>query len=154
MNEEVLFLSLRPRFARAVFEGSKTVELRRTRPRVSRDSRILVYESAPKSALVGVLVVEAVVEGSVEDVWAKVAKFSGVSNEEFLSYFEGAETAFAIFLKGAHEFQTPVDLKTLRKRFKRFSPPQSFHYLPAEKAESLAQVSFDEQVERKLVAVA
>jgi predicted transcriptional regulator len=52
----ILWLSLRPAFAERFLRGTKTVELRRTRPRVSLGDHALLYAAAPVNALVATAV--------------------------------------------------------------------------------------------------
>lgn len=53
MPGDVLLISIRPVYANKIFDGSKTVELRRVRPRLETGSVVLVYVSNPVQALMG-----------------------------------------------------------------------------------------------------
>jgi len=138
MNNEILLLSLRPRYADAVFEGAKGVELRRTRPRVTNGSRVLVYASGPISSLVGVFVVENVIKGTPRTLWPQVKDSCGISRSEYLKYFSGAESAFGIVIKETHPLEKQVPLRTLNAGRCQFRPPQCYHYIDEQKAEKLA----------------
>jgi hypothetical protein len=50
-----LMMSLRPRFAQAILDGSKTVELRRTRVLAPPGTTIIIYASAPVISVVGIV---------------------------------------------------------------------------------------------------
>ncbi|SFO06949.1 ASCH domain-containing protein [Amycolatopsis rubida] len=47
-------MSLRPRFAEAILDGTKTIELRRTRVSAPPGTKLVLYASAPTMAVVGI----------------------------------------------------------------------------------------------------
>ena len=65
MLRKILLLSIHPEHAKNIFDGIKTVELRRTRPRLSKCDQVLVYVSSPTKALVGAFEVKKVIEDKV-----------------------------------------------------------------------------------------
>jgi len=54
----VLLLSIQPKYANLIFEGKKTTELRRVRPRVNQGDFVLIYVSSPDKVLLGSCEVE------------------------------------------------------------------------------------------------
>jgi len=129
MNRDILLLSLHPRFATALFSGEKRVELRRTRPRLVKGSKLLAYATAPTSSLMGTLVVENVLEGSPTKLWPLVKDICGISRAEFFKYFEGAKKAYGIMIEDAHALDEPISLYALRDGNHSFRPPQCYHYV-------------------------
>src|SRR5215203_4096065 len=101
MQEKTLLLSLRPRYEELVFAGTKTVELRRVRPRVQRNDWILVYVSTPVKALTGAIQVADVIENRRSTLWGKVRNGAGVTRRQFDEYYEGALKAYAIVVNAA-----------------------------------------------------
>src|SRR5205823_3356590 len=90
-----LLLSLKPRFSEAIFGGQKSVELRRVPP--LRDvEAVLIYETAPTSALVGWFSVDSIVRTAPAEVWEMFGSVTGLERTEFDSYFEGCNLATAI----------------------------------------------------------
>lgn len=134
---KILLLSIRPRYAEKIFSGEKTVELRRTKPRVEAGDLVLVYTSSPRCALTGAFVVANVVTGSPEIIWRKCGSKAQIDSAAFNAYYEGARSAFAIGIERAWTFNCPVTLRELRRRMKGFHPPQSYRYLPGSTASSL-----------------
>ena len=53
--DRVTLLSVRPRFAEALLNGTKTAEIRRRRANIPDGSLCLLYASAPVRALVGAI---------------------------------------------------------------------------------------------------
>jgi predicted transcriptional regulator len=126
----VLLLSIKPQYARKIFDGTKTVELRRIKPKHLNDGDLIwVYESAPVKALVGAFEVEKVIEESIEQLWKKVQKKSAISKQEYNSYFQGTAMGVAIFISQFWELTNPIPLESLRQEPYSFTPPQSFRYI-------------------------
>jgi predicted transcriptional regulator len=139
---KILLISVRPRFATKLLDGEKTAELRRVRPRVGPGDWVLIYASSPMKALVAASVVEDVVEGRPTWVWREARDRAAVTKREFISYFEGAITAFAIFLEQPKRLPAPVPLGSIRRNWPEFSPPQSYRYLTPEDARRLCSWIF------------
>jgi predicted transcriptional regulator len=136
-DRRALFISLRPRFAELLLEGSKTVELRRVQPAVARGARVLLYASSPVRALVGVAVIQEVHVATREQIWQLHGARTGITREEYEQYFSEASIAVAITLAEVRRLPKPVTLAELREGRDWFRPPQSFRYLDTEQVTSL-----------------
>ena len=128
---EALLLSIRPRFARLLFDGSKTVELRRKTPNVQAGMIVLVYESSPTMALVGSGTIKSVEVGSPDVMWATAEDQAGLSRLEYDKYFEGCGQATFLGLTNLLRFTQPVTLSDMRERWPWLQPPQSYRYVSA-----------------------
>lgn len=124
---KIVVMSIQPRYSRRIFEGEKRFELRRTPVKVSTGDVVVVYESAPRKAIVGAFVVGDVHRGGVSCLWRDLGTEFGVTDEEYRAYFDGAEKAHAIEVSKVVEVD-PVPLEKLRKRFDGFRPPQSYMF--------------------------
>ena len=126
----ILLLSIRPEYANKIFDRTKTVELRRIRPRLlNKGDRVVVYVSSPQQAVVGSFKVDNIVEKPVTELWEEVEKLAGISHEDFYDYYQGVKLGVGIFLKDIHRFSQPVELHRLRNKLPNLKPPQSFRYL-------------------------
>lgn len=126
----ILLLSIRPEYANKIFDRTKTVELRRVRPRLLNEGdRVVVYVSSPQQAVVGSFKVDNIVEKPVTELWEEVEKLAGISHEDFYDYYQGVKLGVGIFLKDIHRFSQPVELHRLRNKLPNLKPPQSFRYL-------------------------
>ena len=123
----VIFLSIRPRYAEKIIDGTKTVELRRVRPKyISTGALVLMYVSSPVKSLIGAFKVNQVVENPLGDLWKLVQNRAGISRSEFDAYFEGASTGVGIFFNEIQLFHNPIELEDLK--LIGFRPPQGFRY--------------------------
>jgi predicted transcriptional regulator len=104
----VLLLSIQPKYANLIFEGTKTIELRRVRPRVAQGDFVLIYVSSPDKVLLGNCQVEQVIGNSPKMLWNLVRDKSGLKKADFLEYFEGVSTGYAIVLNQVQKFNQPI----------------------------------------------
>ena len=129
MANNALLISIRPRFAEMIFAGTKTVELRRMRPRIGKDDMVFVYVSSPVKALEGAFEIAEVVSGSPKSIWRRLGSNTGLSKQEFDNYFDGKNVAFAIRIRRYWRLPSPVRLASLKRQRNGFHPPQGYHYI-------------------------
>lgn len=127
MNGRALLLSLKPRFAEAIFEGRKTVELRRVPPRVGPGDLVFVYVTSPRCLLEGAFEVSRVLHGSPGGLWKAVREHCGLAKAEYRTYFSAARRAYGIVIRRSWRLDSPVDMAFLRAQDIR--PPQGYRYL-------------------------
>jgi predicted transcriptional regulator len=136
-NGSAILLSVKPKFANLIVDGSKLVELRRTVP-AQTVGTIAIYSSSPVQAIVALADVKETIEASPTKLWA-IAKDNGggLTRAELMDYFHSKRTGFAIMLQNVRVYEKPV-LPT--KIFKPFSAPQSFRYLTPKELTKLEQL--------------
>jgi predicted transcriptional regulator len=121
-----ILISIKPRYADLILEGSKRVELRRTIP-AQRVGIIAIYSSSPVQSIVALAKVKETIEASPTKLWA-ISKENGggLTKAELLEYFNLKKTGYALILENVRIFAKPVSPATV---FKKFTAPQSFKYL-------------------------
>ncbi len=128
----MVLLSIKPKYADKIFNGTKTVELRRICPKVTKGDLVLVYVSSPVKALVGEFEVKKIVEAPLRVLWKKVQNYAGIDRKEFNQYYTGSMVGYGIFLKKALRLSEPLHLKNLKEEWPNFHPPQIYRYLTHE----------------------
>lgn len=123
-----LVLSIKPRFVAMILDGSKSIELRRVRPKVDAGCPVLIYASSPQRSLLGCCTIARVVNGAPSTIWRKYGRGTGLRRREFDDYFSGCRRATALVLSDVLRLDTALPLTELRKRWAGFEPPQSFRY--------------------------
>lgn len=136
---KVLLLSIRPNHAEKIVNGTKSVELRRRKPRMEGGGVALIYASAPTQALIGEVQILSISEARPQDIWAKVREKAALTKEDFDEYFKGADRAVAIEVGNVRKFTQPITLTNIRVAISDFRPPQSFRYVDQETARTLIQ---------------
>lgn len=123
-----LLMSLRPRFAEAILDGTKTVELRRTRLSAPDGTHLILYASSPVMAVVGTAVLIGRDTDTPARIWRRHRKHVGLLRTEYDEYFDGSEAATAVHLGDPRRLATPWALSALRDTAK-FQPPQSYRFV-------------------------
>lgn len=133
----MLLLSIHPRFANAIFEGTKTVELRRRAPKLSADDKVIVYATVPRAEVIGTFTVDSVVSDTLGKLWQNTRANASVTKSEFDDYFHGMDTGVGIWVGKKILFPSPIPLSMLRELWPGFHPPQGFRYLTESQCEDL-----------------
>lgn len=129
MANGAILMSIRPQYAAKIFDGTKTVELRRIKPKsINNGDLVFVYVSTPVKSLMGAFTVSSVIEKPLASLWRRVKDHAGIKRNDFMNYFEGTESGVAIFIKDVWLLPRPIHLAELKKEMKGFYPPQSFRY--------------------------
>lgn len=124
-GERAIVMAIHPRYAARIYAGEKTAELRRASPS-SRVRMAFIYETAPASAITGVMLVDEVCRASPTLAWRQFSRRLCISQQEFLEYLRGCRAATVYKVSEAVKFPRHVPLvKATRLR----RPPQSYSYL-------------------------
>lgn len=134
-NRTVALLSIHPAYAKRLLEGSKCVELRKTRLTKEIDY-VIIYSTSPVQKVVGYFSVAKVAIDLPQAIWSEYKHVAGIESREFIEYYEGAKQAVAIEVRQMHKLPFPVPLSVLGEGLK---PPQSFQYLDLSTIERLNQ---------------
>jgi predicted transcriptional regulator len=136
-RDQVTLLSVRPRFADALLDGTKTVEIRRRRARIADGSLCLLYASSPVCALVGAIRVRRTDADTPDALWSRWGEQAGLSRLEYDSYLCGSTLPCAIVVAAAVALHYPISLDELRRRQDDFVTPQSYRFLRARELAAL-----------------
>ncbi len=126
-----VLLSIRPRWARMILTGQKTVEVRR-RPPDAQGALLVLYATAPVGAIVGCTRITRVHHGSPSALWERLGAQSAMRKGEFVSYLAGARAPGALEL---------ADIKALSPQPLGFRAPQSWLWLDVRNPTHVALLS-------------
>ncbi len=127
-HERALLLSVRPRFASSILDGTKTAEIRRQRPAVQPGILVIIYATKPVGAIVGTARISGISHGNPADMWEQHHSHTGITRTEFDAYLCGAETAYILMLRNVQRLEPLLTLEQIRAAT-TFQPPQSYRYL-------------------------
>jgi predicted transcriptional regulator len=127
-QERALLLSIRPRFAESIMNGSKIAEIRRQRPNIAAGTPVIIYATLPVAAVVGSARLGEVHGGRPDEIWSDYQCFMGVTRAEFDEYLAGAEAAYVLMLADVQRLETPLALSRMREA-SDFHPPRSYRYI-------------------------
>ena len=126
-DRRIALMSIRPRFAAAILDGSKRVEFRK-RPLAADIGTVVIYATKPVRAVLGEFVVDEQAVGKPEELWVRFAEVAGIDRDGFLDYYDGASQAVGIVIGRVNRYDQPRPLGDVDPGAR---PPQSFKYLPA-----------------------
>ncbi len=120
-----VLLSIKPKFADKIIVGEKKFEFRKTRLSKDKVDDIYIYSSSPVKKIIGKVTISKILEGHPKKIWKICHKFAGLTEEEFFSYYDGKEIAYALAIENVEHFNEPIDPYI---EFEGFVPPQSYCY--------------------------
>ena len=123
-----LFLSIKPRYARAILDGRKTVEVRRKFPDVPPGTTVVLYSSSPERAVLGTVRLKQTSRVAPERVWELHSGDIAIAEDDLGRYLDGAEASTLLEIDSPERWDRPVSLASLRAIL-GVEPPQSFRYL-------------------------
>jgi predicted transcriptional regulator len=124
-----LFISIKPEFASKIIGGSKTIELRKNKPRAKVGEIVLIYSTTPVKAVIGFGKIAEVIESTPEMIWNCYSEKLGIDILRYDEYYSNAPKAIGIKITEVQTLKTPVTLKDIKKILPKFSPPQTYRYM-------------------------
>lgn len=129
-----VILSVKPNYAAAIMEGTKTVEFRKKVFKRPVD-KVFVYSSSPQKKIIGYFTISDIIEDTAANLWRKFGEVGGIDKKDFFEYYKNSVTGYSIKIKDYEKFEyglNPTDF------FENFCAPQSYLYLDDKAANSLA----------------
>jgi len=120
-----VLLSIKPEFAKKIFEGTKKFEFRRSVFKNKNVKTVVVYASSPVQKVIGEFEIETILNDNLQQLWDLTKDYSGITENFFFDYFQNKEKGYAIKIKKTKKYKKSLSLKDDFNA----SPPQSFMYL-------------------------
>lgn len=121
-----ILISLHEQHANNVFAGKKTVEIRRRCPRIAPGTRVWIYATLPRGAVLGFATVAAVVSKTPGALWKNYRSELAINKSTFDRYLRNCDTAHAVLLRDAIALPKEISLEQMRFIDEAFHPPQFF----------------------------
>lgn len=120
-----ILLSIKPQYVQQILEGRKLVEYRKSLPRQTDITHVIIYATAPMSCVIAEFCIIGISSGSPQEVWEKTHKIGGIAYGDYWAYFNGRNVAYALQIGEVTRF---VPSRTLAEYgIKR--APQGFVYV-------------------------
>ena len=124
---KTILISIHPEYAEKILTGEKAFELRRRLP-LEKPERMVIYATAPISAVVGTAEVADMIDLPLSELWKHVRKSAFVTLSEFHEYFRPQDRGKAFVLSNPERFLSPIPITEYGLK----RAPQSWQYLPEE----------------------
>ena len=131
-TNKVVLVSIKPEFADKIFDGSKSIELRKVSPNANPGDLMVVYSTSPEMAVVGICKIQKVIKSSPKEIWEMHSEVLGIDEIRFNDYYSESTIAVGIVIENAKRLKTKIPLSIIKKRFPKFAPPQTFKYFSRE----------------------
>ncbi|MCW5940059.1 MAG: ASCH domain-containing protein [Fimbriimonadaceae bacterium] len=125
---EAALISIHPRYVDAILSGEKRVEFRKVPFRRPVD-RLIVYATAPVSAIVAIIEVGDMVHDTPSNLWELYADIGAIHEDDFWAYYQGRSLALAVEIADVRRLPRAVELVDVLPEAR---PPQSFRYVSYE----------------------
>ena len=125
---KVLVVSIKPEFAEKIFNGIKSIELRKSTPDVSPGDTVVIYCTDPVKAVLGICLVKEVLKLKPSLMWKNHKQVLGIDQKRYKAYYENSAIAVGIVLTSICKLEKDVSLSAIKKIFPFFQPPQTFRY--------------------------
>ena len=124
-HDELLFISIQPRFSELIRIGSKTVELRKKKPKLI-SKFAMIYESSPKQTVSFLIKIKKIDAAPKSVIWKRYRKKCCISKKYFNEYYKGSKHGVAILIEKVVPLGKEVSRKILAEC--NLLPPQDYRY--------------------------
>lgn len=133
-SEGDVLLSVKPKYARQILSGEKSVEIRKKFSSNWIGSKVVLYASRPTSALVGEATVSSITRGRPTDVWSQFGSRIGCSWQEYNAYAASSTEVSAIEFENVSAYESPFERSEASALLgKNLVAPQSYCKLSSDK---------------------
>ena len=116
-----VLLSIYPKYASEILDGTKRYEFRRVVP-ARPVERVFLYVTAPVSKIVGYFHLGSIIHESPTYMWDWCVPSGTITKDEFFTYFVGKEKGYALEIFLSYEFRSPIEVPGEKV-------PQNFRYI-------------------------
>lgn len=127
MNK-ILFISIKPEFAKKIFNGSKTIELRKSTPKVNNGDLVIIYSTTPEKAVIGICRIKSIIKTSPKQLWDQYSDKVGIDYNRYKEYYKGSKLAVGLELTSTNKLTNKISLDIIKINFPNFTPPQTYKY--------------------------
>lgn len=131
-----LILSVKPKYAARILDGTKITELRTRHVAVPEGTTLIVYATSPQRAIVGTARLQRVMVAAPEAAWEAAGDALALDRREFDGYTCGRSAVSLLFLEAVTPLDHPIHLTDLRNGH-RFHPPQGYRYVSSTDPEAI-----------------
>ena len=125
---KALIVSIKPEFAEKIFNGTKSIELRKSTPNVLPGDAVIIYCTDPIKAVLGICIIKEILKLKPSVMWKNHNCLLGIDQKRYKTYYENSDVAIGIVLTSICKLEKNISLSTIKEMFPMFQPPQTFRY--------------------------
>lgn len=123
-----ILISIKPKYSNMILRGKKSIELRKSAPKVKKGDYMIIYSTSPVKSIVAITKINRIIEKSPVEMWNEFSSDLGVSKLDFNRYYQDREKAVGIEIGDVININ-PISLEKMRLLIPDFQPPQSYCYV-------------------------
>lgn len=125
-QSNVVLMSIKPKYANAIFEGTKRVEFRK-QPFKRPVSHVIVYSSSEDKRILGYFTLGETDVGNPRTLWKRYRRVGAIKYADYEAYFGTRNLGVAFHVEEVCPLAKPISLSRLKRNLKA---PQSYCYIP------------------------
>lgn len=122
-------MSIKPKYAKKIISGEKTIELRKNHNRLHIGDTIVFYESSPTKKITFYCTIKNIIYMSPSELWNNYSSSFGIDFGSYNDYFNDSKLACGIELSDVIVLSKPQPIKIISENIKA---PQSYRYISNE----------------------
>jgi predicted transcriptional regulator len=126
---KLLLISIKEKYVAKIISGKKTIELRKSQPKVKAGDTVIIYTTQPKKAVTAIATVKQIIKLTPQNMWDQYKNNLGIEKVEFEDYYKGNAVAVGIELCDIIQLDAEILLSAIKLIHPTFTPPQTFKYL-------------------------
>lgn len=119
-----VILSIKPKYANEILNGTKKVEYRKQFP--AHIKKVYIYASHPVKRIVAEFKVSGLISDNPKNLWDLTERRGGISKDEYFKYFRGKVKAIAVEIGKLNIYEKPINPK---EKYSNWNAPQSYRYV-------------------------
>lgn len=121
---KAILISIKPKWAERIYNGTKTLELRKRMPKIPVGTVCLIYESYPVHMVTGYFIYAGAYRFRVDDPSWHLLAAANIVLLAFQWYYSGRTYGYAWTIDQPTKFDKPIELSDLEVK----RAPQSYQF--------------------------
>ena len=126
--KKYVLISIKEEYSERILEGTKTIELRKSKPNVNPGDYAIIYCTSPTKAIVGLANIKQIIIHTPKRMWRLYSRQLGINKADYFEYYGESEKAVGIVLSNVTSLSNRICLDIIRKHIPTFTPPQTYKY--------------------------
>jgi predicted transcriptional regulator len=128
-ENKLLLISIKEKYVREILLGNKTIELRKSQPKVIAGDTVIIYTTQPKKAVTAIATVKSIIKCTPAEMWSQHHEKLGIEKNEYDAYYQNSSKSIGIELDNIIQLDEEILLSAIKLIHPGFTPPQTFKYL-------------------------
>ena len=126
MENELILMSIKTKYANLIFNGTKKYEYRRKSIGDKNcNKKIYIYSSGEDKSIIGYIIVDKILKGNSYEI----QELTNNHSKDIDNYFNGCKECYALHIGEYHRFNKPITLNYIKSLSNNYVMPQFYKYI-------------------------